>query len=493
MKQFRLFGLGLVSILAAGCVSAADDGLLQTRTEWLSRCPSDPPLPTDEKARAASLLGALVTAIAPKLIEGAVDSAAEALKAAGQSKTIGSTARTATNFYSVSQDADLKAAVTCLVVVRGKFNEGAVTPLDWAANTREFRSLARPIVQLEAKIAPLRGLKYFQLVPQYLKVEDFEEWSFFRKDRDFSVAATFTVPGAAQPFGTAEFLIRDVEKGTELRPGDWRLRSAASLPIAFPPESVDAGKAKSKREGEIAPFLLAIDILTPPKPKEFTKAPSVYQDASVVSAAVSLCTGIRTLNGQLPKAFELNDGRCAYPLEKPRDGLEAALEAGHRNAARRSWAQGVCVYKPGDDATGTPAACTNLKEDPKLSGAVFTYITTQVTLSETREGSKFAMFLGNSLAAAKTDVSAALKQKLLPKTQQQLEAEEAGARDARTAVIIADLEVTKAEESLAEVLQAESPKPAAVTAARIALVKAKIEANKAYRKADLPVPFPELD
>lgn len=492
MRRLQALGLGLIAIANAGCVSATEGGHLQTRAEWMSRCPSEPP-PTNDETTRISLLGALVTAIAPKLIDGAVDSASEALKAAGQSKTIATSARTATNFYSISQDADLTAAVTCLVVVRGHFNDSTVSQLEWARNTTEFRGLQRPVIQMEAKLVPLRGLKYFQLVPQYLKVEDFEEWSLFRSTRDFSLAATFTVPGAAQPFGTTDFLFRDIEKGSELKAGDWRLRSAASTPISFPPESADAGKARSRREAELAPYLLAIDILSPPRPRSFAMRPSVYEETSVTGAAATLCAGIRTLNGQLAKAHQLNDERCTYPLERSRGTLDGALEAAHRSAARRAWAQSVCSFVSGDEAKGVAPSCSNRKDDRRLTGVTFTYVTTQLTLSETREGSKFALFLGNSLGAAKSDVSSAIRQKLLPQTQQQLDTEESNARAARTAVIIADLEVTKAEETLASTLQSEFPKPADITTARIGLVKAKIEANKAYRNAGLPVPYTDLD
>lgn len=492
MKRLHVFGLGLVSIATAGCVCAAEGGQLQTRAEWTSRCPSDPP-PTSEETARISLLGALVTAIAPKLIEGAVDSASEALKAAGQSKTIATSARTANNFYSVSQNADLTAAVSCLVVIRGSFNDAAVSQLEWARNTTEFRSLQRPVIQLEAKLVPLRGLKFFQLVPQYLKVDDFEDWSFFRKTRDFSLAATLTVPGAPQAFGTTEFHFRDIEKGSELKPGDWRLRSAASMPISFPPESADAGKARSQREAALAPYLLAIDILTPPKPRTFAKTPSVYEEKGVRDAAAAFCAETRTLNGELPRAHQLNDERCTYRLERPRHEFEVALEATHRSAARRAWAQSVCSYIPGDETKGVAPGCSNLKMEKRLEGATFTYVTTQLTLSETLEGSKFALFLGNALGAARSDVSTAIKQKLIPKTQQQLDAEEADARGARNAVVIADLEVTKAEETLASALQGQPAKPADVTAARIGLIKAKIEANKSYRNAGLPVPYPDLD
>ena len=491
MNLMRVLVVGLLTAVVGFNVCAADMPL-QTRVSWLPNCPSDPQVTSSESNKIA-LLGALVTAIAPKLIEGVVDAAAEALKAAGQSKTAATTARSAASFYAINQDADLTVAVTCLVIVRGTFDESKLSALTWARSTTEFRSLQRPVIQLEIKVAPLRSLKYFQLIPQYLKIEDFEETRFFdRNNRDYSIAVTFTVPGAAQAFGAAEFSFKDISKGTEFRNADWRLRSAASLPIAFPPESVDAARSRTRREAEIAPFLLALDILSPPKPKSFSKVPSIYEDRNVEAKAASFCAGIRSLNGNLARSFQLNDERCAYPIEKAREELDGAFDTGSRSAARRNWAQIVCQFKPGDDAAGTSPSCANRSEDMSLKGATFTYFTTQLTLSETREGSKFALFLGNALSAAKTDVNTVLKQKLMPRTQSQTDTEDVAGRIARTALVLADLEVIKAEEVLGDTLLDDSPKAGTVTTARIALVKAKIEANKAYRKAGLPIPYPDL-
>ena len=48
----------------------------------------------------------------------------------------------------------------------------------------------------------------------------------------------------------------------------------------------------------------------------------------------------------------------------------------------------------------TATKCSNEPAPKDTVGKSFTYFTTQLTLSETREGSKFAKFLGNALGAA---------------------------------------------------------------------------------------------
>jgi len=107
-------------------------------------------------------------------------------------------------------------------------------------------------------------------------------------------------------------------------------------------------------------------------------------------------------------------------------------------------------------------------------------------------GAIFAKFLGNALGAAKPEISSALQSNLLPKSQAAKDSE-AVARTAKTSVLVADLEITKAEEGLADAILQEPPVPVDITSARIILLKAKINSNEAYRKANLPAPFPEID
>lgn len=492
MKLGRLLVFVFLLFFGAGLANAHD--VLETRIAWLSQCPSDP-APTQAQSNRVAFLGALVAAVAPKIIEGAVDSAASALKAAGDSKTVTTTAKSFADFYALSSSADLMVAANCLVVVRGTFDTTNASPMQWAKNSDEFKYLQRAVFQLEAKLKPIRGLKYFQLVPQYLKVEEFEESSIFdRKDRDYVIAATFSVPGGAQPFGSMEMAFKDVTRQSELKDGDWRLRAATSLPIAFPPESLDATKAKAKREAEMAPYLLALDILAMPEPKAVEAAPDVYKDVEVTKKVKAVCDAIRKQNQDAGKQFQLNDERCAYPVAQARTALELELERANRNQERLAWARKVCPrYVKADPAKDVLASCPDMPTAEYLSGKTFTYTLAQLTLSETREGSKFAAFLGNALSSAKDDVSSALKEKILPKTKAEKDGDDEAARAARGAVLIADLEVTKAEEALANELIQDPLKPADVTAARIALLKSKIEANKAHRNAGTSVPYPEIE
>lgn len=219
MKNALGRGLGVV-LAATAALAHAEEPVQQTRVAWLTSCPSDPQEVLDAQANRSALLGALVTAIGAKVIDGAVDSAASALKAAGETKTVSSTARSASDFYEITTAADLKVKGTCLVVVRGVFDEKKTSFAQWAENADEFRGLQSTSFWLEAKVRSLRGLKYFQLVPQYLKVGEFQESGWFDpQDRDFVVAVTLTVPGGAQPFGSAEMSFKNVVRSTEWEDG----------------------------------------------------------------------------------------------------------------------------------------------------------------------------------------------------------------------------------------------------------------------------------
>ena len=88
MKNALGRGLGVV-LAATAALAHAEEPVQQTRVAWLTSCPSDPQEVLDAQANRSALLGALVTAIGAKVIDGAVDSAASALKAAGETKTGG--------------------------------------------------------------------------------------------------------------------------------------------------------------------------------------------------------------------------------------------------------------------------------------------------------------------------------------------------------------------------------------------------------------------
>jgi len=385
------FVIGTALVLNAPQIRA-EDVLHETRVGWLSFCPSDPKPAPDKDGNRSFVPTTIVTAIGGKLIEGAVDSAANALKAAGESKTVATTAKSGGNFYKVTPSADLSIKGTCLVVVRGLFDATKPSSEQWAQNSDDFKGLQSSSFRLEAKLNSLRGLKYFQLVPQYLKVEEFQESGFFTpSNRDYVLAVSLTVLGGAQPFGSTEMRFKDVVRNTKWENDAWPLRTAVSLPIPYPSESADATKAKTKREAELAPYLLAQDILDTPPVEFLDPAPDVYNDSSVQKKIKLLCDSIDTENRRLYDGHQLIDGRCPYRVTQAQAALDSSLESAHRNAEGVRWATAVCKLEPSQAHPKlSTTKCSNEPPPAKeILDKSFTYFTTQVTLSETRDGSNF--------------------------------------------------------------------------------------------------------
>ncbi len=473
---------------------------METRVTWMSECtpqpkPEKPQVKNADDSKAALIPG-LVAIVGAKLIGGAIDSAAEALKAAGKDRNAVTTARSGMDFYKVTKDADLLPRAQCLVVVRGIFGDPKKT-IGWARNSDDLQGLQKPIFRMEAKSKPLRGGKFFLLEPVLLQVDDFEKFSFFDpKDRDYLVSVSLKLPDGTGPFGSAEFLFRGIERSTDWKEGDPRLRMSTSRPVGYPTESADTTKVKKKVEGLNAPYLLAIDILSKP-PEVKGKAPSLLEGTSVGSTSELFCSELHTHNTTLPKQYALNDERCGYVLEKSREAMEKELDNAHRSEERSKWARRTCAFK--DEKGDVGAECENQAADPAIAEMArslqinsYTYFNTDLTLTETTEGSKLALWLGNALSASSDEVVTAIGGRILPKTDKQKADETLAEAEARANARIAALQVTNSEEALAELL-AKDHKPSEATAARIALLKSKIAANKAARQAYQPIPFPEVD
>lgn len=488
----RAYVAALLCMIAAPLVQAEDLNREQTRIAWSVKCLNDVS-DSKEKAR-AGIIGAALMAVAPKLIEGAVDAAANALKAAGESKSFATSGKTSGEFYSFNAQGDLLLRYGCVTVVRGDFSNPPNQPRSGLSAYAEFIGLKSSSFEFEAKLEPVKGLKFVRLRPVYLKANKFAESSWFSSsERTYTVALSLNVPGGEKPFGSAEFSFPGIEEGMKIEAADWRFANAVSEPIALAPESVDATAVRTGLQGKAAPYLLALDIIESNKKSKVAgqpKVPSLYKSRSVTDVAKLYCDRVEQFNRtrSLPENAKIADERCKYVIENEQENLATVLRTAHFNAERLAWATGLCgdVQKP----DGKEERCANFEDPDDLPTA--TFFTSNATVVETRPGSKFAKFLGEALGAAKTDVSSAIGKKILPSTDEQIAAKDKEGRDARRALTLADLEVTQAEEALAAAII--ESKATTITAARIALVKAKIAANDAYRKAGLTsVPYPELD
>lgn len=492
--------VALASCLLSSMPAFSADKMIQTRAYWMSVCPTDSPKGDKEGDKGTvgtthtGVVGTLAVALAPKLIEGAVDAAAGALKAAGETKSTTATTRISADFYKTNNDGDLLVLPKCLVVVRGDFSATVGGTNELKLGQQEFAELKNIYFYLEARVNHLRGLKYFELVPNKLMVNKFDHWRMFGSSkRDYNVALTMTVPGGAAPFGSAEINFSSLSRPFVVGSNDWVLSSATSNPIQFPPESTDLAKIRAGLEGKNAPFLLALDILNPPKDSPGEPS-SVYLDPKVRAAAKKYCDALVAVNKTREKERKKFDDRCDYMLDNDRSMLAEQEKIAGRNAMRKVWAHSVCTYVPPVVVSGVitePAKCKNMPASDSIEDMKFTRFNTEVVLTESSEGSKFALYLGNALSASKEEVSNVLKDQI-PKSEEVRDAENNAEAAAREATVVADLGVELAQAQLAEAQLPAGGNEVAVANARIALAKAKIAANEAHRKAGSVIPYPNL-
>lgn len=485
-----------VAVCMFVCSSHAADRQLETRVAWSPLCFDEV---SKVDASRSVFLGAVVAALAPKLIGGAVDSAATALKKAGErSELARSTGQAITRPYAVSADADLGMSPEhgCLIVARGEFPASGDGQKSNSIGLDLISSIRNPVAIFEAKIKMLAGEPYFQLVPYRLRVMKFEGTSFWSPaEREYTFAVALSVPGADKPFSSPVFSFAGVTEGSDLRMGSAQLAGKASPPLPVPPIPEGGKKAQAVQEAFIAPYVLASSVLTSkarPSPPRLDPAPNPRRSEAVQSTIIAFCAEIQQYNKLYPKT-PLSDPLCANRVALARAEVEGKISAAQSPDALLAWASKVCP-KPEKDQDGSLACGLDI-ERPIKAAARFGYMVTDVTVVETRPGNRFAKYLGEALGAAKDELTKATAQQIVPAQAKAADAaEEAAERTARRGVVLADLAVNQAELALAE-LQASSPPPSAssVTAARAALIRAKIAANDAYRAANLPAPFPDLD
>lgn len=483
-------------LLLSGCASVGEsDRTLQTRIAWSQKCPAL----IDEKEvgdNRSLVLGGLIAVVAPQLITGAIDAAAASLKAAGESKSIVSVGNVDDYFYSVTQDADLtvKSNVGCLIVIRGHFKNVNDSPGGTSAsNIADLEGLVDTIFRAELKVVPLKGAKYFQLKPVYLKVEKFEDRSWFSSSvRDYSVAINLTALGESVPFASTIINFKSVglRDGIKegIKEGDWRLFGVQSSPLAFPAEMADVNKAKEKREKEIAPYLLVYSVLVPSPESDLPTRPSLYADSDVDHAVKKYCAEVQSLNTKVPKKFGINDERCGFMVEAARQEFEHKLEKAERNDSNQKWASSFCTPDL------TKEHCKEFKLDKKLEGRGFGFFNTSATITEVSKGSKFAAYLGEALKASETELSTAIQDKVISsKVKANKLAKEEAKRTGRQDVVFSDLDVDEAEAELADVMQDEKSSLHDLAAARVKLIKAKIASNNSRRSAGLPLLYSYLE
>lgn len=483
--RFSLLAVVLSVLMIQGCTNRQ----LETRVAWSSSCFQDQPA---GNARAA-FLAPIAIALAPKLIEGAVDSAALALKKAGERAELAhSSNRVISRPYMVTDGADLKISDEhrCLIVSRGHF-PAPVTSEE--GTIQSLSDIEDRVFTFEATVQHLSGEPYFRLAPYRLRVGNFEGKSLWSPNkRELNIAISMAVPGSSTPFASTLFTFKDIERNADWNPSKQAAMRSISPLLALPPLPESGKKAQAKQEAFIAPYVLAESTLiakTSTSPPTAAQSPNPLLAAAVVTSTRDLCKKIKTYNSDYPKA-PLTDPSCSREITLAKADVDKALLDAQSPDALEFWARAVC---PNATGKGDSLKCGESYVPPVKPSARFGYMVVDVSVVEARQGNKFAAFLGEAIGSAKADMTKAIAQQVIPEQKKTLEdSKDAADRAAHRAVILADLAVIQSEQELAELQASGSSSESSVTTARASVIKAKIAANDAYRIADLPLPYPEL-
>ena len=486
MKRFRRSLFVFIGLLISFAIEAA--GVEQTRVGWLDRCSNEPRAEVEHGTKFIGLGAALAAVLAPKLVDAVVDQVVAGIKAGAEAESRVSVAVPwLGHFYRVTATGELgrNASIGCVVVIQGRYDTAAL-PFGSLAVDDGLKSAD---IRFEAKLVPMPGLKYFQLVPQVLEVHRLSTHSFWASDRDLAIALSLGAVGAVQPFASATFSFRGVAEGMKLIAPDARLVAMASAPMPYPADLGDANIARAQQAASAAPYLVAmraIDRRQAPA-VALPERPDELLDVAVARALKSYCQELAEHNKSVPANQRVADDRCAHDLALAHDALEKAIDRWWAGDAAYAWARRLCPdYEPQIDGKVCGIGFAEGIED-RAFGAFMT----SAVLTEIRNPSKFAELLAKAVGGGAGEIKTALKERL-PEARQEAEAARADSgRQARRALIIADLEVQRQEAGL-EAVQIDGNK-ATVLVAQIELAKAKIAANDAYRKAGLEVPYPEYD
>lgn len=547
LRLVSAYALVALTVLGLPSSGAAEEAKSETRLYTFPSCPTTGPKVFAGPAEMAPLVAALVSAVVSPLIDGVVDKGVNALKEAAKDKDfqIPPPEPVMKEFYQVgiSGETALNGQVGCAVLVRGAFETGnyqpeSAKPGDSLANriAAKFRAWAGdgadqkpgdPYVRVKPgtlefyfEVAPVLSDdgKMLGLRPQALHVGSFasKDGFFGSSQRNYKFTITFADPFGSQAFASADFKYEGVEKPFSkeacVQVPQTTYCAATELGgirgwYATKPISDDFAPVIKKRQANAVTLKTAITDWTAPPPR-----PNVPDDVPGVAGLLkTYCTALESANRPKLAGQQQWDERCPPDLAlAKREYLYAESIASARLEKQRAdefWTK-KCVDSAGQvlkkDDDGL-VKCLKVLAGGKEQVLAGRFLLTS-TIVETRPGNKVAAFFAPAAEKVAPSLKTALKEKLDPVEREKVAAAAATKasadaktkRDALNAVTLADDGVKAAQVSydaaLAKQLAAPGDAAAEVAAitAHIALVKAQIAANDAYRAADLPIPFPVI-
>ncbi len=544
LHRVQALALALAAMLGFPDNAKAEDGKPETRIYTFPTCPATGPEVYKDPSALAPLVAALVSAVVSPLIEGVVDKGVNALKEAAKDKDfpIASPDPVMKEFYQVglSGETALNRQIGCIVLARGEFETGnfppdVSKPGDVLSKRIEakFRVWAGRVATPQpiddyVRVKPGKLEFYFEVVPvvsddgktlglrpQALQVESFasKDGFFGPSRRNYQFTITFADPFGSTAFASADFKYEGVERGTSKEACVGKPAKTYCVPTelggvrgwyATKPISDDFATLIKKRQANALTLKAAVNALDPTPP-----VPMVPDDlANVIPKLGNYCRELEAAN-KLRTSGQQWDDACPPTLARAKREYLYEESVGAAKLAKQQadefWSK-KCLDPAGAQLARNDQNMVKCLEalagNPQLVPAGKFLLMS--TIVETRPGNKLAGFLAPAAEKVAPAVKTAAKEKFDPVEREKVAAAAAAKatsdaktkRDALNAITLAEDAVSAAQATYdaAFTKSADAPtdtalKVAAINA-HIALVKAQIAANDAYRALDLPIPYP---
>lgn len=430
------------------------------RVVTFGKCPVSQASYTEIAPIAATLLQVLAPVVVNKIVDLAANAATEAGKT---STTTLATASYQGHFYRSTDKGStaLNASLGCIVFLRGSIQDVEVTPPSgWQQSgigtvARIVGLSGNPGFYLETTIQVSSDRNFFRLVPQYLYYGKAMKDSSWRPTaRGVAANISMISSGEAEPFASATLMFPALQPGTELS-GKY-LTGLGSNWMVMPALSEGAKKQLEpliQRTQKIKDYEAQIATVAP-------KSPKSALEVQLEDAQGKLCIRLA--------AEKITDTNC------PRDII----------IARQNIAEIQHDIVSEKNRLLATKALADVKSQAMEVPKEILPFNINVSMTETASGSEFLKFVGSVLTEAKPGIEELVKSKL-PEAK-------ASAQTANDAALVAALTAkTEVEKKIidigAETSETEKSKLA------LDLIKLKLSANIAYRKAGLPEPYPGLE
>ncbi|TFH80360.1 MULTISPECIES: hypothetical protein [Pseudomonas] len=467
--------------LANTCLGAEP---AQTVATWDESCPAE------EKEGTAQSFGVAVAAILiPKAAEAAVDAVGAAIKASADTSTVIRASQPVySKFYKVTPLGEIVSNKNCLIIRKGIYSASDFSILDGARSLGAMKPNDQMYFELKLEQDPI-DKKFLRFRPVYANIKEFEDSSFWTKNRRVDLQITLKSKYAEQNFGSVTISFADVTKGYELKANDPRLTFLTSDSFAAPQlndvSAIQTAQAKKGKDRAEAISYINNGGIT----NDFEYKKDVVSVYSVNGARDNLISYCKSL-----KASSADPLCSGWELQRPeRDKLIETLSTAEKSddlkTRRIIWAKDICKEYTSKNG---PRSCFG--DDQKADYPQAGYISTVGSISHTREANKFGVALAKVISTSAGDLGKTVEDQLPEARKKTADAAESAKRGQTQEIITSSAQLEISQSILDKELK-KSPLPSDdnILQFRLDILKAKIKVNNAYYAAGLTPPYSEYE